>query len=72
MRTAVIGMIEQLTFLCVTSNQIDADVGEGGKEDKCEDGCHWDDCKLELPRKELIFKFTDSTLMMLAPLALVL
>ena len=33
-------MIEQLTFFCITSNQVDAEIRDNGEEDECDDGCH--------------------------------
>lgn len=41
-------MIEDLTLLCVTPNQVDAKVGEDGEEEEGNDGCHRDDSKREL------------------------
>jgi len=33
-------MVEDLTSLCVTVNEIDSEVGEDGEEDEEEDGYH--------------------------------
>jgi len=33
-------MVEDLTSLCVTPNEIDSDVGEDGEEDEDEELCH--------------------------------
>jgi len=41
-------MVEDLTPLGITSNQVDEEVGEDGEEDEGEDGCHRDDCKRDL------------------------
>ena len=38
-------MFENLTSLCVTSNQVDEEVGEDGEEDKDEELSHGDDSK---------------------------
>ena len=37
-------MVENLTSLGVTSNEIDSDVGEAGEENEDEELCHRDDC----------------------------
>ena len=38
-------MVEDLTSLGITSNQVDEDVGEDGEEDEDEELSHGDDCK---------------------------
>ena len=40
-------MVENLTLLCVTPNEIDSDVGEAGEEDEDEELSHRDDCKAD-------------------------
>lgn len=37
-------MVENLTSLGITPNEIDSDVGDGGEEDEDEELGHWDDC----------------------------
>ena len=41
-------MVEDLTSLGVTANQVDAEVGEDGKEDEDDELSHRDDSKREL------------------------
>ena len=40
-------MIEDLTSLCVTANEVDSDVGENGEEDEDEELSHRDDCEAD-------------------------
>jgi hypothetical protein len=41
-------MVENLTSLGITPNEIDSDVGEDGEEDEDDELCHRDDCNGEL------------------------